>query len=136
MSTTLRFVAAVVAGILASLLLVIGVELIGAVAHPTPEGFVGTAEEMNMHVAGIPHWVLAVSVVGWGVTAFVGTWIANRIGGRGAAMVIALLLLVAAAFNVISLPYPTWFKAGAVPVILAGAALAVRLRGESQTSRA
>lgn len=110
MKATLRIVGAVLAGLLAAFILIVAVEFFGNAAHPFPEDFGGTNEEMCKHVARFPHWVLAVAVLAWAATAFVGTWIARRIGGVASAAIVALLLLAALVCNVSMLPYLAWFK--------------------------
>src|SRR5262249_15297636 len=80
MTTALRALAAVFAGLLVSFILVVALELFSAVVHPLPEDFQGTSEEMCRHVERYPHWVLAVGVPAWAAAAFVGTWTARGIG--------------------------------------------------------
>jgi hypothetical protein len=111
-------VAGVVVGLVVSFILVVAVEMIGAVVHPTPEGFGGTTEEMCRHVEGIPPWFLAVAAALWAATAFVGTWIARKIGNVYAAAAVGLLLVAGVVFNVAMLPYPLWFKVGTLLAIL------------------
>ena len=123
MMNVIRVVGAIVAAIVIALVLLIAVEFFSAVVHPTPEDFGGTMEEMCEHVAKYPAWVLAVVVPMWGATAIISTWIAKRVGGSIAAIVIALLFIAAVLFNVSKLPYPMWFKLIIVPVV-AGAAAA------------
>lgn len=122
----LRTVGAIVAAVGAVLVLLIAVELFSAVAHPTPPGFTGTQEEMCAHVANYPNWVLAVAVPMWGATALVGVWIAGRLGNRGSAMFIAVLLLAALAFNLSMLPYAPWFKIVQPIAVLIGIAFGYR----------
>jgi hypothetical protein len=110
MSTALRYIAAIIAGIIVVLVLLVAVELFSAVVHPVPPDFKGTMEEMCRHVERYPHWVLALVVPAWAFTAFAGTWISGRIGNRNCALFIGLLLIAAVVFNVSKLPYPTWFK--------------------------
>jgi hypothetical protein len=90
--------------------LVVAVELISAVVHPLPEDFGGTTEEMCQHVERYPHWVLALVVAAWAVTAFVGTWTAKRLGNLWSFAIVGLLLLAALVSNISMLPYPMWFK--------------------------
>ena len=52
-------------------------------------------------------------------------WVANRMGGRGAAVVVGLLLVIATVFNVSKLPHALWFKVVIVPVMAAAAGLAI-----------
>ncbi len=108
--TILRGAGALIAAIAITLVLVIAVEIFSAVVHPVPENFDGSVEEMCEHVAQYPHWVLAVVVPMWGATAFIGTWIAGRVGNRACAIFIGVLLLAAVLWNVAMLPYPLWFK--------------------------
>jgi hypothetical protein len=125
MKAFIRTLAAILAGLLASFVLVIAVELFSAVVHPLPEDFGGTTEAMCQHVARYPHWVLAVVVPAWAVAAFASTWTARRIGNVYSAALVGLLVLAALVFNISMLPYPTWFKIAnllIIPIaILAGA---------------
>ncbi|MEX2112039.1 MAG: hypothetical protein WD845_02580 [Pirellulales bacterium] len=117
MATLFRAVGAIVAGMLVAFILVVAVELFSAVVHPLPPDFAGTTEEMCQHVERYPHWVLAVVVPAWAGTAFAGTWIAGRLGNRGSALFVGLLLLAALIFNIAMLPYPIWFKIASLMVI-------------------
>lgn len=110
MATAVRTVAAILAGAFVALALLIAVELFSAIVHPLPPNFGETMEEMCQHVANYPQWVLAAVVPLWFGTAFASTWVASRISGRKAALVIGMLLIAAVAFNVWMLPYPIWFK--------------------------
>jgi len=132
MKPVLRALAAVLAGFLASFLLVVGVEFFGAVVHPLPEGFTGTPEEMCRHVERYPPWVLAVAVPAWAVAAFVGTWTARRIGNLYSAATVGLLILAALILNISMLPYPIWFKIAnliAIPTALVAGSLSLRRAG-------
>jgi hypothetical protein len=117
MTTIFRSFVAIVAGVLAAFVLVVAVELFSAVVHPVPPDFGGTMEEMCEHVARYPTWVLALAVPAWGLAAFVSTWTANKIGNRGSAIFVGLLLLAAVVFNISKLPYPIWFKVMSLLVI-------------------
>lgn len=108
--TLLRSVGAITAAIAVTFVLLIAVELFSSVVHPFPPDFQGTTEEICEHVARYPHWVLAVVVPMWGATAFLGTWLAGRLGNRGCAIFLALLLQAAVICNISMLPYPLWFK--------------------------
>jgi hypothetical protein len=110
MATALRSIAAIIAGMIVAFISVSAVEYVSAVVHPVPPDFRGTMEEMCLHVARYPHWVLALVVPAWAGTAFASTWITGRLGNRICALLIGLLLLAAVIFNVSMLPYPIWFK--------------------------
>ncbi len=110
MATLLRSIGAIIAGMAVAFILVIAVEAFSAVVHPLPADFDGSMEQMCEHVARYPDWVLAVVVPMWGFTALAGTYIAGRLGNRGAALVVGALLLAGVAFNISMLPYTIWFK--------------------------
>lgn len=118
-----RAIAAVVVALAVALALIVAVELFGAIAHPFPPDFGGTPDEMCKHVERFPAWVLAVVVPLWAGTAFIGTWLGGRIGNRGCALGVGLLLLGALIFNLSMLPYPIWFK---IACVLAVGAAGVR----------
>ena len=103
-----RTLLAVVAGMALAFALVVAVELFSSVVHPFPPDFNGN---MGEHVRRYPHWVLGVVVPAWGATCAAATWVASRVGGRLAGIVVALLLAWALIFNLTMLPYATWFKA-------------------------
>ncbi|MBX3442158.1 MAG: hypothetical protein KF774_07105 [Planctomyces sp.] len=117
MNPLLRTVAGVLAGLGVLMLLVVGVELISNVAHPFPDDFQGTHEEVCRHVERFPAWVLGVAVPAWGAAALAGTWTARSLGNVAAAAIVGLLTFTALAFNVAMLPYPVWFKAAALVAI-------------------
>lgn len=110
MALVFRYMAAIVAGMIVTFVLVFAVEALNAAVHPAPPDFKGTMEEMCLHVEHYPNWVLALVVPAWTGTAFTGTWIAGRIGNRMCALFIGLLVVAAVAFNVSMLPYALWFK--------------------------
>src|SRR5262245_40134029 len=88
-----RAVGSVVAGLAVAFLLVIAVEFFSFIVHPLPPDFGGTHEEMCKHVERYPDWVLAVCVAFYVGTAFVSTWITGRIGNRGCAIFLGLILM-------------------------------------------
>ncbi len=126
MKSVVRAIVGVVLGLFVALVLVIAVEFFSDQVHPLPQDFDGTMEAMCRHVEKYPAWVLAVVVPAWAITAYVGTWVARKIGTRGSAAVVGLLLVLAVAFNVSKLPYPFWFK-GSCQVSIPFACLAAVL---------
>ena len=93
--------------------MIVGVEGLSSILHPWPEDFSGTPEEIILHVQNYPSWVLAfLGGVGWGSATLISTFVATRFGhkrnplhGYG----VGFLLVVLAVFNMILLPYPSWF---------------------------
>ena len=102
-----RTLGGVVAGMALAFVLVVAVEWFSSVVHPFPADFNGNIPE---HVKRYPHWVLAVVVLAWGATAAAATWVASRVGGRLAGVIVTLLLAWAIVFNLTMLPYVMWFK--------------------------
>jgi hypothetical protein len=102
-----RILLGIVAGMGIALALVVAVEWLSSIVHPFPADFNG---DIPAHVRRYPDWVLAAVVLLWGATAAAATWVASRIGGRAAGVVVSLLLAWALAFNLGMLPYAMWFK--------------------------
>jgi hypothetical protein len=115
--TVLRTVFAVAAGLVVAFLLVVAVEMFSEKVYPSPAGSEENMEEMYRHIESYPSWILAIVVPMWGATAFVSTWMAQRIGNNLSSAIVGLLLLAAVGFNIAQLPYPTWFKIANVLVI-------------------
>lgn len=118
MKTYFRALLGFMAGLVLAFGLVIAVEAFSAVVHPMPPDSKMTMDEMCQHVARYPDWVLAVVVPLWGATAFLGTRVASRLGGRWAGLALTVLLTVAIGYNIVKLPYVMWFKA-AMPIAFA-----------------
>jgi len=121
--TILRSIGGIAAGIAVTFILVIAVEFFGSIVHPFPDDFDKESfEELCQHVANYPAWVLALVVPVWSLTAFIGTWIAGRLGNRASAAILGFLLLTMVILNIAMLPYPIWFKiAGPIAIAVAGA---------------
>ena len=107
MKTAGRILFGVAGGMTLAFALVVAIEVFSAVLHPMPANLVGGVPE---HVRRYPHWILAVAVLAWGATAAGAAWVATRIGGRIAGIVVAALLAWALVFNLSMLPYTSWFK--------------------------
>lgn len=125
----LRLICAFLAAMLLAFLLVIAVEFYSSLVHPFPPGLGMTPEEICLHVTRYPQWVLATVVPLWGGTAWLGTWVAHRLGSWGCGLAVAMLLYAAVLFNCSMLPYPLWFK-GAMTLAIPVAAYAA-LRGRA-----
>ena len=127
MAIVIRCMAAIFAGMIVALVMVVAVEAFSAVVHPVPPDFKGTKEEMCLHVERYPPWILALVVPAWAGTAFAGTWISGWIGNRKCALGVGLFLIAAVVFNVSILPYPVWFKLANLLVVPTAVLLGSRL---------
>lgn len=141
MVAVLRGAGAAMAGALVAFVLVVAVELFGAMAHPLPPGFDGTDQQMCAHVERFPAWVLATVVPMWGVCGFAGAWVAARLGNVVSGSAVSLLILAALALNLSMLPYPWWFKAACLVVVPAACVAGImaarrRVAATAESSRA
>lgn len=80
------------------------------------------AEAVAAFMRAMPAWQYAVVILGYGVAALVGGWIAGLVAkDRGWPTGVPAGLLIMGTFaNVYSLPHPVWFPAAAILTILAG----------------
>lgn len=129
MKSGISFVLAVITGLAAAFVLIVAVEGFSSLVHPFPPEFKGTSDEVCRHVENYPAWILAVVVPMWAGTAFVGSWIAQRIGGVYASAMIAVALLAGLILNISMLPYPTWFEAACLIAIPAASFVAAKKQG-------
>ncbi len=108
-----RSIGAVVVGLTAALVFVVGVEWMGSILHPFPPGVdPSDIEACRAHVARYPAWVLLLVVLGWGLCTFVSSWLSTRIGSKrhpAHGILIGAILLTLAIVNMAMLPYPVWF---------------------------
>jgi hypothetical protein len=107
MKSVARAVLAIATGMGLAFALAVAVEFFSSIVHPFPANFDGNVAE---HVRRYPAWILGVVVLAWGGTAAAATWVASKIGGLPAGIIVALLLAWALVFNVSMLPYAKWFK--------------------------
>lgn len=110
----IRSICAVCLGLIVAMIGIVVVEGLSSILHPFPPGVDATdLEACKAHVARYPTAVLVLlGVIGWGLTAFVSTWLATRLGtSRHLAHGVAVgtILFAAAVFNMAMLPYPIWF---------------------------
>lgn len=125
----LRCFTAMILSVIVAMGLLVAVEFFSSIVHPMPADSQGTMEEMYRHVERYPNWVLALVVPAWAFIALISTWIAGRLGNRICATVIGLLLILGVSANIVSLPYPIWFK-----VVILLAVIAAIVAGERLAS--
>ncbi len=108
----LQNIGAILFSIFVAIMLLAGIEWVGAILHPFPTDFAGTREEVMQHVAIYPTWGLFIGGIGWAITMFIATWLATRLSSNRHPVYgigIGFLLLGGAIFNMAMLPYPLWF---------------------------
>ena len=75
-----RGVAAIFLGFLAAAVIIVAVEVVGAVLYPFPEGVDPTDIEVcRAHIAQLPASAFLIGVVGWGLAVFASSWVATRL---------------------------------------------------------
>jgi hypothetical protein len=126
-----RLGAAWIAGVVASMATIVGVESMGRVLYPPPAGLDPSRVADAVAIAAVmPPAAFGVVVVGWVLGAFVGSLLAVRLA-RGAGLLLAggiAALVLAGIHSVLgTLPHPAWCGWVAVPGTVLAALLAARL---------
>lgn len=87
------------------------------------------AEAVAAFMRAMPAWQYAVVILGYGVAALVGGWVAALVAKASGwwNWAPAGLLIIGTFLNVSQLPHPVWFPAAAILTILAGAWLSGRI---------
>lgn len=128
----LRTLLAVIAGVITAMILMFVLEALGMLVFPPPPGFqINTEADLAQLVAisstGKKIWV----VCGWALASLAGGWVAARIGRshpRGAALAVAVLIVIGTLMNAMAIPHPLWMNVLGillpVPMALLGARLA------------
>lgn len=130
---------AVLVGLVAAMVLIVGVEVFGSIVHPFPPDVDPTDYEVcKAHVARYPAWVLLVVVLAWGLTTFLSAWLATRLGSgrhRAHGMVVGAILLALVVMNMSMLPYPIWFWASNLVIFPLGFYWGAKLGGGTAADR-
>jgi hypothetical protein len=131
MSPTLRSVVGVVVGAVAALLLVAGIETIGHLVYPPPAGLdYSDAEELRQYVGAMPVGAFLFVLAAWLIATLAGALVACFIARKRPPLIagiIAALMLIATARNLVAIPHPFWFSLTALIGILIMAFLAGRM---------
>ena len=129
----LRTILGVIAGIVAAVLLMLGVEALATTLFPLPPGINPHNEaDLARLVALAPLGMQALVVIGWALASLGGGWVAAKIARhpRGAALGVGLLIVAGSILNAVSIPHPLWMSALGVllpvPLALLGARFAVK----------
>ncbi|MEZ4425792.1 MAG: hypothetical protein R3E98_20525 [Gemmatimonadota bacterium] len=105
-----RNIAGVVVGLALGVLAILLVEMVGQAIVPLPlDAERSDPAMLAAAVASVPMTAFLFVVLAWAAGAFVGAWIAARLGSRGAAAVVVVILLLTSVYNMAVLPNPLWF---------------------------
>lgn len=124
-----RLVLGIIAGIVAAVATIGGLNLVSHMLHPIPDGL--RAENyaaIGAFIAAMPAWALAVIALAWFLGALVGGLAAGLVSRRSwTVWLIGLLIIAAAAVNVFNIPHPLVLQIAAFVAPLLGALLALRI---------
>ncbi len=124
-------------GIIVAFACIIIVELVSNALYPLPADFDQTPEQICLHVASFPAWVLAFVVFAWGLIGCFSCWVARRIGNVVSATMLGVLLVAAVGLNLSMLPYAMWFKI-VIAIVMPSACLLgawIAARGQSRDAQ-
>lgn len=129
----LRTILGVLAGVVAMFAVIMAIQAVGHMIHPPPAGM----DPMNpAHEAAFAQFVYAMPLaakvmlaVAWTLGAFAGGYVAARIAWhpRGAAVLIALLVISGVISMILRVPHPSWLAAAGLLLPIPAALLAARL---------
>jgi hypothetical protein len=129
----LRTILGVLAGVVAMFVVIMAIEAVGHVIYPPPAGMdpMNPAHEaaFAQFVAAMPFAAKAMLAVAWTLGAFAGGFVAARIARhpRGAAVLIALLVMSGVVGMILRVPHPSWLAAAGLLLPIPAALLAARL---------
>lgn len=114
---------ATLGGLVVGVLVIIGVESVGHMIFPPPEGVdMKDPEQLKAIMKSIPFGAKLAVLIAWGLGVFGGGAAGVLLSGRKKmpATIIATLLLIFSAITLFMIPHPVWMIIGAVIVTLLG----------------
>jgi hypothetical protein len=125
MPTTIRSALVLLAGVVASVVVVMLMDAIVGRIYPLAPGTdLRNPDSMRQAIAALPAAAFMLLVVGWALAAGVGAYIAARFATNARAthgLIVALFVLVATLSNLARIPHPVWMWPAAIILIpLAG----------------
>jgi hypothetical protein len=130
MRALMRTIGVVLLGVITAVVIVAVVEAINSRIYPLPAGVdPNNAKALKEVIATLPLGALLMVLLGWWLGALGGGWLAARLAGRLDmlhGLVVAVIILSAAIFNLLMLPHPIWFWVAAVLGIPLGGYIGTR----------
>jgi hypothetical protein len=125
MPPTIRSALVLLAGVVASVLVVMLMDAIVGRIYPLATGTdLRNPESMRQAIAALPAAAFVLLVVGWALAAGAGAYIAARFATHARVihgLIVALFVLVATVSNLARIPHPVWMWPAAIIFIpLAG----------------
>ncbi len=127
----LRDIGSIIAGLAVSVLIIMGVQMIGHAIWPPPEGLDwNDTEVIRTYTSQLPFLALLFPIVSYFLGALAGPFVACRIGTLKPLVCVGIIGIVLLAFtvaNLIQIPHPVWFSILAVAAVMIGGWLALQL---------
>lgn len=135
----IRSIAAALAGIIVSMVVVFLVESVGHLVHPPPPDLdYRDAEAMRVYTSGLPLTAFLFVLGGWALGTLVGGAAAGLIARASflrMAIIVGAFMLAATIVNLRMIPHPTWFAVTGIVLIIVMIPLAARLAGRFRARR-
>lgn len=130
MPTFVKTALAVIAGLVASFVVVMCVESLSHILYPPPPGLdFNDPEQVQAFIATLPVGALIAVIIAWSAGAFVGGRVARAVDRERPSIACGTfggLFLAATASNLFLIPHPTWFAVVAVLSIIVAVVLVAR----------
>ena len=131
MSSLIRSVLSVLAGLIAGYILITIFEIVGTMVYPLPPG----VDPMNMEalraiVDQIPAGAFVFVIAGWGVGTFSGSCLAGRMATRNKSahgLVVTVMLTLGGLFTLLAIPHPVWVWVVGLAALVGGGYAGSRL---------
>ena len=138
----LRSILSVLAGVIAGMVVIYGVEMLGHYVYPVPEGLdFKDKEAIKAYIEEAPAGALWFVVLAWALGSFAGGLVASVIAKQTNilhALIVGGLLMIAGIINLVSIPHPTWMWIAGLMVYLPfawlGGVIGSRSSSKSKTS--
>ena len=125
-----RAIRGIMAGIGTAFVVVLAIEMVGVRIFPQPATMDPLdAESVRQHLSEISAGSFVAVLVAWTIAAFVGPLVARKIAGerpRWPALTVAAFFAVLCAYNLYTVPMPTWMLPAAIVLIVLASWLGLR----------
>lgn len=115
-------IVAVIAGIVVAVLVVMGIQWLGHVVYPMPEGLdINDADAMSEHIAGLPLGAFMFVLASYALGALAGGLLASKLAASSRMLMAGIvigLILVATLVTLVQIAHPLWFSMAAVGVVV------------------
>lgn len=118
----------VIAGVIATMLIVTAFELVTTALSPIPQIDSGDYATLATVIGDMPLTVKLLVVAGWLAGGIGGSWVALRVSNwRWGGWIVAGIELAGSVANQFQLPHPFWMQLCAIAFPILGGAIGIRL---------